>query len=136
MTEALTPSFVSSRQHPDKWSILENLAHLARYQEVFLQRLLLILSEEKPEVGRYKAEDDPGFTAWQALEQGQLMKRLERDRLDLIEFFENLSAAEWERQGIHPVLGALSIRDWLRFFLLHESHHLYTIFKIRHRQAS
>lgn len=136
LLEMLSPDLVKQRPKPTKWSILENLAHLGRYQEVFLQRLLLILSQDKPELGRYKAEDDSGFTTWQDLEQTQVIEKLERIRVDLIEFFENLAAEEWERTGSHPVLGALSIREWLRFFLLHENHHLYAIFRIRHTNWS
>jgi len=128
----ISPDLVEKRPQPNKWSIFENLAHLGRYQEVFLQRLLLILSQENPELGRYKAEDDPGFHAWHNLEQAQVIQKLEQNRLDLVVFFENLAAKDWERTGNHPVLGALSVRDWLHFFLLHESHHLYTIFKIKH----
>lgn len=120
------------RPRTDKWSMLENLAHLARYQEVFLQRMLRILSQENPKLERYKAENDPSFAYWQNLSQAEVIKKLERSRLDLIAFFENLPASEWGRLGTHPVLGALSIQDWLRFFLLHESHHLYTVFKLRH----
>lgn len=116
----------------NKWSILEHVAHLARYQEVFLQRLLLILSQENPELERYKADNDPAFPAWQKLSQEEVLKKLKRSRLDLIDFFESLPVYEWDRLGTHPTLGALSMQEWLRFFLLHENHHLYAIFKIRH----
>lgn len=128
----LSSKQVLKRPNTDKWSILENMAHLARYQEVFLQRMLRILSQENPKLERYKAENDASFASWQNLSQAEVIKKLERSRLDLIDFFENLPTSEWDRIGTHPVLGALSIQDWLRFFLLHESHHLYTIFKIRH----
>jgi hypothetical protein len=30
------------------------------------------------------------------------------------------------RKGFHPSFGALTIPQWLEFFLLHEAHHLYT----------
>ncbi len=128
----LSSEQVLKRPTTDKWSILENMAHLARYQEVFLQRLLLILSQENPTLERYKAENDPSFLSWQNLSQSEVIQKLERSRLDLIDFFENLPAGEWDKVGTHPVLGALSIQEWMRFFLLHESHHLYTIFKNRH----
>lgn len=132
LLEDLPASFVSKRQRPDKWSMLENLAHLGRYQEVFLQRLLRILSHDKPKLGRYKAEEDPLFATWHNLGVDEISLKLKENRQDLIQFFENLSSPDWERTGIHPVLGPLSVKTWLQFFLLHESHHLYTIFKIRH----
>ena len=42
-----------------KWSAHEQLAHLARYHQVFLQRIDRILSEQAPEFPRYRAEYDP-----------------------------------------------------------------------------
>lgn len=50
-----------------KWSAHEQLAHLARYHQIFLQRIDRILSEQAPEFSRYRAEDDPDWPAWTSL---------------------------------------------------------------------
>ena len=56
----LPPERVTRRAVPEKWSAHENLAHLARYQRMFLDdRVRRILTEERPELGRYRSEDDP-----------------------------------------------------------------------------
>lgn len=56
---------VTQRPEPGKWSIHENLAHLGRYQEVFLARLeLLLATAEPPTFPRYVADDDPPFAEW------------------------------------------------------------------------
>jgi hypothetical protein len=34
------------------------------------------------------------------------------------------------RTGNHPVFGSMNISQWLHFFLLHEAHHLFNIFKL------
>jgi len=47
-----------------KWSAHEQLAHLARYHQIFLQRIDRILTEDVPEFSRYRAEDDPDWPAW------------------------------------------------------------------------
>lgn len=135
LLDGITPSLIQQRPLADKWSMQEHLAHLGRYQEVFLQRLLLILSKETPKLGRYRAENDPLFEPWRILELDEILTNIELSRQDLIAFFAKLSPEEWNRSGIHPVLGALSLIDWLQFFLLHENHHLYTLFKLRHTQS-
>ena len=56
--------FLEQRPVPHKWSIREHLAHLGRYQEIFLERLTVILKGARPLLGRYKAENDPGFYEW------------------------------------------------------------------------
>src|SRR6266542_1985639 len=50
----------SAKQRPDKdkWSIFENIAHLGRYHEVFLQRVQTILKEQDPLFDRYVADTD------------------------------------------------------------------------------
>jgi len=41
-----------------EWAARENLAHLARYHEVFINRIRGILTEDAPHLGRYRAEED------------------------------------------------------------------------------
>ncbi len=65
-----------------KWSAHENLAHLARYHQVFLQRI------------------------------------------------EKLSEEDFERTGVHPKFGEMSLALWLEFFLVHEAHHLYVVLQL------
>ena len=34
------------------------------------------------------------------------------------------------KTGIHPAFGQMTLLQWLNFFLLHEAHHLFAIFKL------
>src|SRR6476619_4643672 len=61
---------------PGKWSAHEQLAHLARYHQIFLQRIERILIEQAPEFPRYRAEDDPEWPAWTGLPTSQLLVRI------------------------------------------------------------
>lgn len=56
-----SPQRIDRRPASGTWSARENLAHLGRYQEVFLERLNLILTESSPQFARYRAEEDPGW---------------------------------------------------------------------------
>src|SRR5262245_48401948 len=71
-----TPAAVETRPRADEWSARENLAHLARHHAVFLERLRCLLAEDRPALGRYRAEDDPEWPAWQALPLGDVLERL------------------------------------------------------------
>ena len=119
------PDRMRGRPPSGKWSAHENLAHLARYHEVFLQRLRLILTEDRPHLGRYRAEDDPESPRWMALATDELLRRLKSLRSELIDVVERLSPDQLKRTGVHPVLGEMPIPMWIEFFLLHEAHHLY-----------
>ncbi len=108
-----------------KWSAHENLAHLARYHEIFIERLRRMLTEERPQLGRYRSEDDPGAARWMAMSVDETLSQLKTLRSKLVGMIENLSPEELGRTGIHPVLGEMTIPLWIEFFLLHEAHHLY-----------
>jgi len=116
---------INRRPASGKWSAHENLAHLARIHEIYLERIRRILSEERPGLSRYTAEDDAEWPQWAALSTEEVLQRLQTLRGQLLEVVGKLSAAQLGRVGIHPSVGAMTIPEWIEFFLLHEAHHLY-----------
>ena len=110
-----------------KWSARENLAHLGRYHEVFLERVRRMLSEDRPALARYRAEQDDEWPRWTILSTDDLLRRIRTLRRELTSLINGLSDFDLDRSGTHPLFGDLTIRSWIDFFLLHEAHHLYTM---------
>lgn len=121
---------LSARPIPGKWSAHEQLAHIARYHQIFLQRIDRILAEQAPEFPRYRAEDDSEWPAWTGLPTPQLLVRISSMRAKLMAHLRSLSEEDFERTGVHPKLGAMSLSLWLEFFLVHEAHHLYAALQL------
>ena len=119
---------LSAHAVPGKWSAHEQLAHLARYHQIFLQRIDRILAEQSPEFSRYRSEDDPEWPAWSGLPTQQVLARLSSMRTKLMARLQSLSEEDFERTGVHPKFGTMSLSLWLEFFLVHEAHHLYVVF--------
>jgi hypothetical protein len=115
---------------PGKWNIHDNLAHLAKYQLIFIERVNKILEEDVPFFDRYKAEDDPDFATFRKHNDGDLLKCLDDQRRKLVALVSGLQVKDLERIGIHKKYGALNIIQWIEFFLLHEAHHIFTIFQL------
>jgi hypothetical protein len=88
-----------------KWSARENLAHLARYQDVFLERTARILADDNPNFAAYKAEHDQEWPDWAALPAGDIFVRLHAGRAQIIAQFEALTDAQLARVGTHARLG-------------------------------
>ncbi|HZY38527.1 MAG TPA: DinB family protein [Mucilaginibacter sp.] len=116
----------------EKWSIHENIAHLAKYQPVFLDRIHKILTIDQPVFAAYRAEDDDEFEIYCAFTPYELLKKISRDRETIFQLITHLPADKLELMGIHPKYGKLTVLEWTEFFLLHEAHHLYTIFQLVH----
>ncbi|MEO8174835.1 MAG: DinB family protein [Sediminibacterium sp.] len=121
---------LSAHPHPGKWSIKDNIAHLAKYQPVFIDRINRILLGTEPEFESYRAENDSEFPAWQSRETPMLLDTLYADRKHLNSFITDLSYTQLDMVGVHKKFGRLSIGQWTEFFLLHEAHHMFTIFQL------
>jgi DinB superfamily len=114
---------------PGKWSALEQLAHLARYHEVFLERLDAMLRSPGTPLWRYSAENDPEWAGWQAMPLEAVWSAFQERRARLRQRLEVTSEPEYRVTGIHPLLGTITLHDMLEMFLLHEGHHLYAVFQ-------
>lgn len=115
---------------PGKWNTLQQVAHLSAYQPTFLQRIKLIQVENGPRFDRYTAENDPLFHEQEKWTVQELIAQIGKDRSAILEELEGLAPARFSRIGHHPVFGAMTITDWTEFFLLHEAHHLFSVFKL------
>lgn len=118
---------VSEPRFEGKWSALENLAHLARYQEIFVERVEKILARENPAFSIYRAEEDPEWDAWRALAYKEVLARMTASREKIVARLKSLSTDDYARTGIHPRFGEMTLALWLEFFLAHEGHHLYAV---------
>jgi len=123
---------IQSRPVKDKWSIHENIAHLAKYQPVFLDRVRKILAMDEPVFSQYRAEDDDEFEIYCAFTTYELLKKISHDRETIFHLITHLPPDKLDRIGVHQRFGKLTLLEWTEFFLLHEAHHLYTIFALAH----
>lgn len=129
LIEGASPDALRCRTRSGKWSVHENLAHLARHHDVFLGRVRTMLAQDRPALPRYAAEDDPEWPAWAALSTEDVLTRLRALRTELVTLVGGLSDEDLARSAIHPTLGEMPLRLWVEFFLLHEAHHLYVVMK-------
>jgi len=121
------PRSAFDRRIAGKWSVTENIAHLGRYHEVFIERVHRLLSEEAPEFDAYSAEGDPEWAEWQGRSFEELMQRLHAARDALVGVLKDLTSDQWARTARHARYGVLSLRGFVELFLVHEGHHLYVI---------
>lgn len=132
ITGPLTDEQYRQRPPSGKWSVQENLAHLLSYQPVFMQRVELILNNDNPVFLRYVGDEDLLFLYWRTQPRSALLARLETDRAGILALIGGLSASQLERRGTHTVYGNFSVQDLIEMFLLHEAHHMYTVFQLVH----
>jgi DinB superfamily len=128
LTRDISEMELKRRIKPDKWSSFENIVHLASYQVTFLTRVDFILTWQEPEFERYVAEKDPLFSDYLEFSLQQLLETIAADRINIIKKIAGCSLLEFSRVGLHPKFGRMTLVQWTEFFLLHEAHHIYSIF--------
>lgn len=123
------------KSHPDegKWSLHEQLAHLARYQQIFLERMEQLLKQDGIAFDRYSPEGDEIFPSFIRKSTPALLESLLSSRSAIIAFAGSLSESQWAQKGVHPLLGPMNTAEWFEFFLSHESHHIFSMFKLSRR---
>ncbi|HXB44256.1 MAG TPA: DinB family protein [Puia sp.] len=130
LTKDYTEKQLQLRVNPDKWSAFENIVHLCAYQPTFIHRIERMGKEENPLFERYVADSDSLFHAYLKLSLPQLISITNSDRLVILNTLQSLSLEQWNRTGTHPKYGALKMAQWVEFFLLHESHHLWVVMQL------
>jgi uncharacterized damage-inducible protein DinB len=130
ITEDMQGSDFHIRVFPGKWNVHEQIAHLASHQALFLKRINRILEEDQPSIPNYVADEDPDFENWLKKDTISLLNNISVSRKIIVKQIESLTQEQLYREGYHLKFGKMNIPAWIEFFLLHEAHHTYSIFRI------
>lgn len=130
LIDGLTDEKIRRQVIPGKWSVFENIVHLQTYQHTFIKRVQQILQGKNPEFSRYTAEGDPLFHDNCTKTSREILQDLITTRKEITGGLLSLPPADLLKTAVHPAYGQMNLLQWLNFFLLHEAHHLFTIFKL------
>jgi hypothetical protein len=128
--EGLSDTQIRLQVIPGKWSIFENIVHLQTYQHTFIDRVKKILEGNNPLFTAYTAEADPLFVENCTKSSREIIQDLLVTRKEIASGILTFTESDFTKTAIHPRYGTMSLLLWLNFFLLHEAHHLFTIFKL------
>jgi uncharacterized damage-inducible protein DinB len=130
LIDGLSDDQIRRQVNVGKWSIFENIVHLQTYQHSAINRIRMILDGHNPSFDRYLAEADPLFHDNCSKSTREIMQDMLSVRKDMSAGVLSFTEEDLKKTGVHPVYGKMNLLQWLNFFLLHEAHHLFTIFKM------
>ena len=119
------------RVRPEKWSVKEVLAHIARVQQVFEGRLEALLTKENPTIVGYEPEDDPEFETIAKKTSAELLEWFEETRGRIAARLEKLEPLDWHRPGRHAEYPDYDVHFCMEYMGHHEAHHMYQMFERR-----
>ena len=109
---------------PDRFNLTEMVAHLADFDDIFLDRLRL--AHESP--GASVESFDPDKRAYEKHYRSRDLHHeldvFENRRRDLVDFLNQLSPDDWSKKFHHPDLGETTIDEYANIILAHDLSHL------------
>lgn len=130
--EPVSQQQLQTEVRPGKWTAFENAAHLAAFHDVYVKRIERMLQENAPAFEPYVWQQDAIFANFKSMAKEALLDRYVDDRNAFLALVDGISEEDLQRTGVHGVYGRFTIVQWLEMFVLHEAHHLFTIFQLIH----
>jgi DinB superfamily len=124
LIRGLTARHLAMRPTPGKWSIQEIISHLADTEMVMACRARWIAFEDHPRLVPF---DQEKWAAGRAREKESVPDTIERFRLlrrSQIRMFRHASKQDFQRTGIHPERGVVTLREQLETLAGHDLNHL------------
>lgn len=108
---------------PDGWSVLEIVCHLRDFDHFFQERVELMLAEERPGLPAHDHERIAVERNYRGDDLGVALAALVRHRAGFVRLFTGLAPEQWDRPGIHPEMGEISVLDAATQLVLHDIDH-------------
>jgi hypothetical protein len=109
---------------PDGWSVLEVVCHLRDLEEIFNQRVGLILAGGNPTYPRLDVEAMARERRYADQDLRAAEAALRQQRRRFVGTLEGLTPEQWEMTGVHPVYGPQTIERLAFQTALHDVDHL------------
>ena len=116
---------LSRRPDPKNWAPKEVVCHLRDTEEAFTARFEQILAMAvDPTLGGPNADRVAEERQYLRNDAGEALAAFRRRRAETLELFRTLTPAQWEKGGIHPVRGRITIDGFLSLMAWHDDNHL------------
>ncbi|MBL8826442.1 MAG: DinB family protein [Planctomycetaceae bacterium] len=120
----LTREQLLARPIPGKWSTLEVVAHLADFEIVGCDRLAAVIAEDEPMLPGRDEQRYAARLGYAARDLEEQLRLIEACRANLLRVMRSLTAADWQRRGIHTEAGPLTLEQLLERVVRHVEHHV------------
>ena len=125
LTGGFTATQLKHRMTAEKWSLHELVMHLCETQDVHIGRLSRMLTEDKPQLASYAADNVRSNGLYLTMKYEKRFAEFEVQRETMTSLPETLTDEQWALERIHPEIEHYSIRKSMEELMRHEERHLY-----------
>jgi hypothetical protein len=119
------------RPQPDEWCLKEVAAHMRDAEQLYQRQIELICHEAEPLLPYEPVDVLPSERDYRAEPLSRFLNVYESAREETVWLLRMLSEDEWQRTGVHPYRGRVSIYDLVREVHEHDLEHLYQARRLR-----
>ncbi len=113
--------------YDEDWCLLGVAVHLRDVEMGFLQQLEIILSSPEPDIPHVDLDDIPLREDLENEYEDEVLAEFHYRRRHSTYVLWDLSERQWDRTGVHPYRGRVSITDLAREMYRHDLEHLWQV---------
>jgi hypothetical protein len=118
-------AILSRRPDAKNWAAKEVVCHLRDTEEAFGSRFDQILAMEvDPKLGGPNPDRWAEERQYLRNDAAEALAAFRKRRAETLETFGKLTAAQWDKGGLHPVRGRITIDGFLTLMAWHDDNHL------------
>ena len=136
LVEGRSASELKKRPAPEKWSVIEILAHLADAELAGSWRIRSILGKPGTQLQAYDQNAWVAAMSYQDRDAGQCVDMFRVLREANLALLQTLTPEQWKQYGIHAERGKETIEHIVRMFAGHDLNHLGQIERIVTEKAA
>ena len=115
----------------DEWCLKEVAAHLRDAEALYQRQIELIAREREPRLPHEAIDILPSEHDYRDVPLTRLLNEYESAREETVWILRMLGEEDWQRTGLHPYRGRISIYDIVHELHQHDLEHLYQARRLR-----
>jgi hypothetical protein len=115
---------LSKRPDARSWCAKEIVCHLRDTEEMFLAFFQAMLDVDEPTYQGGEPDRWAEDRQYLRNDAGEALKAFGRRRAESLAFLRHVRPADWDRGGVHPTRGRLTLRDFVGLMAGHDDNHL------------
>jgi hypothetical protein len=120
----------SFRENKEAWTILEVMCHLRDFEMVFIERVEVMLKKITPTFVAFDQNEAVIENKYSEQHLSEVVQAFSLYRDRTMSVFKNLEPQQWQRMGLHPKKGRMSMADMPENLIFHDSKHIRQVSRI------
>lgn len=117
-------AILTKRPAPNAWAATEVVCHLRDTEELFIGRFRTILANEEPKLLPIDPDAWARDRQYLRNDAAEALASFRRGREETLKLLWGLAPGDWERGGIHPSRGRMTVKDFVALMAGHDDNHL------------